>query len=239
MKKIVKKDIGEYTKYLYEKHGKNIYVEIKTYRNAIVHEGKHSKKLFDIGKKRNKPNDPKYNDPDNMSRTGACSVPDCIFLATIVKEYNPGNILEIGTWFGTTSAVMASEITGNVYTCDNTDVFVDSLKSFDRIKRTNDKSANFLKKILDDKNIEIDLTFVDGTLMAGDCRLLKKLKPKVYVFHDWRVRKGPKNLKAMMKILNPDKYDVLVPKRKGIGYLVEDNEYPIHSNEQCFVIKPR
>lgn len=150
---------------------------------------------------------------------------DCAFLSLLIMNYKPKNILEIGTWVGTTSYAMAlTDENCNVYTCDDNNRFVnlhiDANKRIYTHPRTH--STEFLKKMLNN-DIVFDMVFNDATLTKEDCELLCKLTSKDFIFatHDYYnsnggYEKGYDAMKKMKEVLDKNniKYSEYIPQKE-------------------------
>jgi hypothetical protein len=149
----------------------------------IILEGKSSPKLRKNAKERGKSkHDPKYYDPKYLEHTGAINKDEYVFLHKAMKYFKPVNVLEVGTWFGTSANAIAGAITGRVYTCDKNDLFVAPREN---IVYHNKLSGDLMKCLVDEK-IKIDLAFWDAKFMRGDSDILLSLvKPLVFMCHDY------------------------------------------------------
>lgn len=150
---------------------------------------------------------------------------DCLFLSLLIINYKPKNILEIGTWVGTTSYTMASSSNDcNVYTCDNNDRFVNLNIEVNKRIFTHPKthSTDFLKKVLNE-NKKFEMFFNDASLSNQDCELICDLASNNFIFatHDYysstgSFEKGYFAIESMKNILNQKniKYVEYVPKKE-------------------------
>jgi predicted O-methyltransferase YrrM len=186
---------------------------VEAVRRSVVLSGKRQASFGALGK-RKKRKDAKYTDLDNIDESGAVTLPDALFLYSLVVAFKPKRILEIGTWFGTTAYIMekAQRDTGIepcVHTCDKHDVFVRNKDS--AVRYYNKMSTSFLKKMLGPK---ADFIFIDARLEREDPKLIKKMctKDTVIACHDWGQGKGTANIKAM-KVLKKKLY---VPKTQEV-----------------------
>jgi len=168
--------------------------ELSQLREGIISSGKRSKRFskFAAGKE-----GAKYYDPDNPDVSGAISERDCEILYDIVHKLQPKTIFEIGTWFGTSAAVMhAAAPEAKIYTCDKHDLAVVDAPEITKYLKTSSQAIKKLQK----KGIKIDLVFADGRLLDGDERRLVKMGMKVFVTHDYEGReKGYRNIKKIKK----------------------------------------
>jgi hypothetical protein len=152
--------------------------EIRQIRHDVVWTGKHSDKFKKLAATRDK-DDPKYAELDNMEDTGAISDEDCYLLYSLVCQWRPETIVEIGTWFGTSAIIMARAmmdlgIDGKIYTCDKHDVYIGARPYSDLIKYNNLQSGAFLRN-LRKKKIKADMFFVDAGLQREDGKQIRKL----------------------------------------------------------------
>jgi len=159
-------------------------------REKIIRLGKTQKKFLDLGRDRNRMDDPKYADPNNIDDSGAITKDDALFLYDYVQKHRPLNIWEFGTWFGTSAYIMAQAVRdigaeyATVRTCDKHDVFV-SLTDFEEsVKYYHMHSTDFLKRLISRK---CHLVFADATLKAGDAELITAAfdGPVRFITHDY------------------------------------------------------
>lgn len=113
---------------------------------------------------------------------------DCLFLSLLVTHYKPDTIIEIGTWVGTTSLVMATSYEKvNIYTCDTDNKFVkQDLEQYNRIHiHPNTHSTQLLKKLNDVKDVK--LFFNDAIVTEEDCQLMINMSSDEFIFvtHDY------------------------------------------------------
>ena len=144
---------------------------------------------------------------------------DFYFLYLLVKHYKVRTVVEVGTWFGASAAVMA--LAGaNVYTCDQHKVYLKNNRFSDRIKYYNCRSERFFER-LRKKEVQADMVFVDGRVRRGDDKQIVRLMDKGAIFasHDWHLDKGRNNIKLMSKRLKG--YQALVPKTDKSGTVVD------------------
>lgn len=150
---------------------------------------------------------------------------DTSFLSLMILEHQPKNILEIGTWVGTTSYAMATSSTDvTVYTCDNNNRFVNmGLEQNNRIKtHPSTYSTEFLKNMLS-QNIKFDMLFNDASISDEDCDMLCQLSNDKFIFttHDYfnsngGYEKGYHAMESMKKSLtkNNINYVEYIPKKE-------------------------
>lgn len=186
--------------------------EISSLRRAIVWQGKRSAKFKEVAKVKGRDN-PKYADPDNMIDTGAVPEEDCFLLYSLIQEWRPNTIVEIGTWFGTSAMIMAKAmidagIQGRIYTCDKHDVYCPGEPYSDLIKYKNMQSGEFLKRLLK-KRVAADMFFVDASLKGNDHKLIRKLRNGKlrFVGHDYH-QKGKRNCGLMKQAVKSLKFEL-------------------------------
>ncbi len=162
---------------------------------------------------------------ESCNYSDTTSYSDCSFLSLLILEYKPKNIMEIGTWVGTTSYAMTStskDVT--VYTCDNNDRFVNlNLEQNNRIKiHPKTYSTEFLKNLLT-QNIKFDMIFNDASISEEDCKMMCDLSNNEFIFatHDFynsigEHEKGYHAMETMKKILNEKniKYFEYIPQKE-------------------------
>lgn len=203
-------------------------------RNQIVRSAKASEKYRRFAED-NQRTGPKYWDPNDLAQSGAASVEDCLFLYLLVRSYRPSAIAELGTWFGTTAAVMVQALMDNntagvVYTCDKHDVYCPLELYSKSIKIHCKHSSEFFKEITPRT---IDFAFLDGRLAPGDAkRFVRLFKGRVRVaVHDCRERKGLYNLAMLNKSVH--KASIFVPRRSRKPYLLDG--VPINAGTALFL----
>jgi len=173
--------------------------KIRKLHNNIVVAGKHSKKLIRNAKIRGKKkNDRKYYDPEYMEKTGSIKEDEAVFLYKFVKYVNPkNNILEIGTWFGTSAVVMAEALRDigsdkKVYTCDKYDLLV---VNDEKIVYRNVMSDVFINTLMSE-GIKFDMIFIDAEFAKSDYEnVISLINPLVLIIHDYETgEKGWRNI---------------------------------------------
>jgi len=174
--------------------------KLKKLREDLILKGKHSPKFQNVPKRFFKVNSAKYTELDNTENSGAINLKDAEVLYDLVCKFKPRKIFEVGTWFGTSSLVMATAmddegIGGEIHTCDNQDYYVGD---HPKIIFYHGKSTAVLRRL---KRMEFDMVFMDGRFKTGDAKRISKiLKHGVFVTHDYvKGRKGFKNVKAMRR----------------------------------------
>jgi len=170
---------------------------LKEIRDDIISRGKRSKKFYKLP--RAKKNTSKYLEPDNLEVSGAIGLDDCEVLYDLVQRVKPKVIFEIGTWFGTSAAIMrAAAPEAEIYTCDKNDVSVIDISGIHLWKMTSKKA---IKKIMEIGK-KVDLVFIDARLMPGDERRLAKMSIKVIAVDDYPGKnKGYRNIQRLKKVL--------------------------------------
>ena len=170
----------------------------------IVSKGKSSDKLKKVSKY--KKDNPKYGDPNALNISCSVRRDEAVFLYKIVKYFKVKSVFEIGTWFGTSAAVMIEAIgDGIIYTCDKNDAYV--LDDF-RIKFRHCYSFEYLRRLLKNK-IKVDMVFADGKFEKKDgVRIMKLLNQTLFVTHDYiKGEKGWRCVDELCKILPKDSYE--------------------------------
>jgi len=176
---------------------------IRKTRDEIVWAGKHSEKITKFGMERGKMDDPKYSNPDDLTRTGAISLGDSIFLFQLLSYLKSKTAIEIGTWFGTSASIMAL-LVDKVYTCDRNNLYV---ADNPKIKYYNLQSDKFLRKMAK-KKIKADFCFIDARLQKGDAEILLNIIKDTFFIHDYE--KGKKGFASA---------DMLIKSGKLIPYV--------------------
>lgn len=145
-------------------------------------------------------------------KTGSVPLEDAIDLFLIVKHFQPTVIAEVGTFIGVSTMVMnlAMERLVDIYTCDvSNSIDLDVPNIFQYPK----KSSHEMFKDMAEKNVKVDLVYLDGRLGQDDIESLNKIihENTVFVMDDFEgVEKGVAN--AMM-LESPGR--VLVYPREG------------------------
>lgn len=130
--------------------------------------------------------------------TGSVPYDDAVELYKLVKFFQPNVIAEVGTFIGvsTMSMNLAMERLVDIYTCDHSnDINLDIPNIFQYPKQS---SAQMFKDMAE-KNVSVDLVYLDGRLQQEDFEPLSKIihDQTVFVFDDFEgIEKGVVN--AMM-----------------------------------------
>lgn len=135
---------------------------------------------------------------------------DCIFLYNFMKTHPAQKVIEIGTWYGVSTMVMA-ECGSSVWTCDKNKELV---YAGEEVYYYNMWSTKFLKKMAK-QEMQFDMAFLDGRLLDCDIkRFVKLLKPGSYIVtHDYfDNQKGVRNFKLLKKWIG----DIQVVNKIGI-----------------------
>ena len=174
-------------KQLFDKYGEDRawIEEVRKIRDTLVQKGSTSEKFTSISK-----------------TESTSSHEDFVFLYMLAKEYGSDPIVEIGTWYGASAAVMAHATGGAVTSCDKHNVFVDD-EYTKNVEFHNCYSKDFLSKLRQCK-IKTRFVFVDGRLKRDDGKKLLKTYSTgkvLFVCHDWNLDKGRENVKEMSKRL--------------------------------------
>jgi len=158
----------------------------------------------------------------------ATSLADCLYLYLLIRHYKPKVVFEIGTWIGTSAAVMAEAIrkngSGKLYTCDINNIQIISDDYKDIITYYNMHSDDTLDKLYKE-NIIIDFVFNDAHISKITVDKLKKVISKDIIFttHDYKLPydKGVKCVYLMNKffVKKSDKFKWFLPE-KDLGYKV-------------------
>ena len=145
--------------------------------------------------------------------TGSVPVEDAAELYRVVKFFNPDVIAEVGTFIGvSTRSMREAKSSATIYTCDvSNDIRVD-LRDTGIIHYAK-KPSHEMFADLADKQIKVDLVYLDGRLSNNDVEPLTKIvhDKTVFVLDDFEgVEKGVVN--AMM-LESPTR--VLIYPREG------------------------
>lgn len=152
---------------------------------------------------------------------GSPGVEDLVFLWLVAYITAPKNIIEIGSWLGTSAGAMAAGagLSGKVYTCDKRDYFVNKDP---RIKFHCLPSDEFLHCV-GVYSLDIGMCFIDASLMPGDAEKIIELFGKnkiVIAIHDMNMHNGHDNMHRIISacidagrkietlIPNPGGYDI-------------------------------
>jgi len=138
----------------------------------------------------------------DAEKDGSISFLDCIFLNLLVRKYKPQTILEIGTWFGTSAAILCESLDFNsrIYTCDKNKVYTNLDKYKNNIVSCPVHSS-ILIDFLNQKKIKIDYVFVDGGVTPDEAKILVEMMGDDLFFstHDYKLPKdkGVSNMRIM------------------------------------------
>ena len=144
--------------------------------------------------------------------TGSVPYDDAVELYKVVKFFQPKVIAEVGTFIGVSTHVMtlAVEPLVDIYTCDaSNDINLATIHIHQYIKTF----SHEMFKDLAEKNVKVDLVYLDGRLGQDDVEPLSKIihDKTVFVLDDFEgVEKGVAN--AMM-LESPGR--VLIYPREG------------------------
>jgi predicted O-methyltransferase YrrM len=176
--------------------------------------------LKEVAKERGVKKGDKFFNPDNLDESGAVSLEDAKFLYDYVKRNAPKNILEIGTWFGTSAYVMASLPYVTVQTIDQHDVFV-KIPGY-AVAYCHGKSKDALP-VLVGNGFRYDMVFCDASLLKGDAEcIINMCRPLRFLTHDYvKGQKGYENIKRMKKLLDSHKISYKFETAGIIGILEE------------------
>lgn len=160
----------------------------------------------------------------------AVSLPDALYVYTLIRKYKPKVVVELGTWIGTVTRVIMlgmfdndNENIGDIYTCDKRHAY---LTINDKVKYYNCKSTKMLKK-LSKEGIKIDFCFVDACLQKKDPKLIKGLFRDKVVFatHDFKEPddKGIRNIKLMKDLLKKKDIGIVSTKTTLFGNQINNS----------------
>ncbi len=138
------------------------------------------------------------NELSTQAATRPCSTgqPDCLYLASLVRFFQPKHILEIGTFIGTTAQILGSQCRrngqGHVVTVDM-DQSNCTLPEWctGLIETVEAKSSEALARFRDESR-RFDFVFIDANITAEDMRVLDELTTDdaVLVTHDFTFSDG-------------------------------------------------
>jgi predicted O-methyltransferase YrrM len=123
---------------------------------------------------------------------GSPTPADLTFLNLLVQWRKPCVSLEVGSWIGVSSAVIADAGPGMVYTCDQTDHYKGDNP---RIKFIHKNSSEVFAEWTASRKIQF--AFIDANLSEDDStNLLKLFEPghEVIAIHDLHIHNGRANL---------------------------------------------
>ena len=145
---------------------------------------------------------------DNTEKSGSIEEPDAWWLYEYVYSHKEiENVFEIGTWFGTSAAIMATALVdsgrhGKVYTCCLDPVYLgNKLPNVDRIEYNNRDATGMMKKLIR-KGVCSQFAFIDGRLEIQDVKLLYRMMSgdtfAVAVHDSAKKDKGGKDIDKML-----------------------------------------
>ena len=127
--------------------------------------------------------------------TGSLTFNDAVELYKLVKFFQPRVIAEVGTFIGVSTLIM-SNVTHHIYTCDfSNDINLNT----PNISQYPKKLSTEVFRDLAEKNIKVDLVYLDGRLKQDDIYLLDNIicNHTVFIMDDFEgIEKGVAN--AMM-----------------------------------------
>lgn len=145
--------------------------------------------------------------------TGTISVAAMLYLKAICREFAPVHAIEVGTFIGTSTEVLASEA-NRVYTCDKDN---DCLESTDAVRVFQKTRSTKMLADLAEADVVADLVFFDGRIQLEDLPLIFAVTTPatVFAFDDFQVGdKGELNVARLHPWLK--RYH-LVPPPADIG----------------------
>ena len=130
--------------------------------------------------------------------TGSVPYDDAVDLYKITKFFRPHEIAEVGTFIGVSTLVMnlALERLVDIYTCDASNAIDLDIPNIHQYPKT---VSHDMFKDLAEKEVKVDLVYLDGRLSQQDVEPLSKIihADTVFIFDDFEgVEKGVVN--AMM-----------------------------------------
>ena len=131
--------------------------------------------------------------------TGSLPYDDAVELYKLVNFFQPNVIVEVGTFIGVSTRVMREAVSSaKIYTCDvSNQIQVDPKDT--KLHQYPKTSSTDMFKDLAEKNVSVDLVYLDGRLQQEDFKHLNKIihDKTVFVFDDFEgIEKGVVN--AMM-----------------------------------------
>lgn len=144
------------------------------------------------------------------------SLPDCLFLWLLVREYQPRTIFEIGTFVGTTAAFMAeaSGLQAQIHTCDKARVYRQTPRYEGIIEPMPGQHSAPASRTLRKQGLRPDLVFADGRIDWRTARNIAAMMhgSSVFATHDYVAGdKGEHNLRRMERRLRNRGYRALTP----------------------------
>lgn len=168
---------------------------IENIRKYTIYTGKRNPEFKKAG------DGPKYKDEYDIENSGSINLIDAYILNGLVEQIKPEYTFEIGTWFGTSAAIMAKHTF--VWTCDKHNYAIDGVKYNNNIVFYNISSSRALT-LTEARGQEFDFAFIDGSLSKEDARkLVGRMRRKFIAFHDFTGdKKGVRNYKRVKKLFN-------------------------------------
>jgi hypothetical protein len=191
--------------------------EIDRIRISVVSAGKRQRSFIKRGLKNKNPKAAeKYLSQDCVDESGAIDADDAYCLYKYIRDHGITCIAEVGTWFGTSAIIMAhgmhdSGWGGAVHTCDTHKLYVGSkfLPDDTSVSYYNKPSNVMFEKMIKNR-VHIDFAFIDGRLISGDGKLLRKLfvRHRMAIgVHD-RTTKGLQNIKQLRTELKDTRWNL-------------------------------
>lgn len=146
-------------------------------------------------------------------KTGSISPAASAYLWTLCEKFKPKTIVEIGTFIGNSTLIMAGHAT-TLYTCDMNN---DCIAPSEVIKPYPKTGSTVMLWDLVQKGVKVDLFFFDGRIQGPDLALILRLSHPftVYLFDDYeRMEKGTCNVGMLYPYL---KEYTLVHPPKQVG----------------------
>lgn len=181
--------------------------EISEIRNTIVLAGKKLPTYIKYAKD-NWYKDPRHFEKNNTEKSGAIEDNDAWWLYEYICSHaDIQNVFEVGTWFGTSAAIMAmalvdSERSGKVYTCCMDPVYLGKkLPNADRIEYNHREATGMMRK-LKKLGIPIQFAFIDGRLDVQDTKLLYNMMSGesfgIAIHDSFKKEKGGRNIDKLL-----------------------------------------
>lgn len=147
--------------------------------------------------------------------TGSITPAACAYLWTLCRKFSPKIVVEIGTFIGNSTLVLASHAL-HVYTCDKDN---DCLHASPIITTHPQTTSTEMLWGLVESGVKADLFFFDGRIQGPDLALILRLSHPftVYLFDDYeRMEKGTCNVGMLYPYLKD--YTLVHPPSKIEGY---------------------